>query len=120
MVIVRFLSFVLILFSVQMVHACELVEIIHNEKKVKVCFDKKTEHYLSADCKNVEKCFLQKKIEFKFFSDQSPGFSLCYQLDGKPFFAEVVGKTEKVPMCFKKPYYIDQENLFMSFKKVKP
>ncbi|WP_408096661.1 hypothetical protein ACJVC5_16620 [Peredibacter sp. HCB2-198] len=104
----------------QIVHACELVEIIHNEKKVKVCFDKKTELYLSEDCKDIEKCFLQKKIEFKFFPDQSPGFSLCYQLEGKPFFARVVGQKEKVPMCYKAPYYVDQEHLFMSFKQVKP
>lgn len=120
MVIMRYFALSLILVSVEMVHACELVEIIHNEKKVKVCFNKKTERYLSAECKSIETCFIQKKIEFKFFPDQSPGFSLCYQLEGKPFFAEVSGKSEKVPMCFKAPYYVDQEHLFMSFKKVKP
>lgn len=116
----RFFLLSLSLFLTNAGHACETAQFSHDEKQIKVCYDKKTERYLSIDCKNIATCFLTKKIDFQFRQDQSPGFSLCYQLGGSPFFAKVSVKKETVPMCFMKPYYIDQETLFLEFKKVKP
>ena len=116
----RLFSFSFLFLFINVVHACETAEIVHEEKKIKLCYNKQSEQYLSLDCKNIKNCFLKKNITFQFMPDQSPGFSLCYQLGGSPFFAEVVGKKDKVPMCFMKPYFIDQESLFLEFKKVKP
>lgn len=116
----RFLLLFLSLLVMNLGHACETSGFSHDDKQIKVCYDKKTERYLSPECKNVKTCFLGKKIEFQFRPDQSPGFSLCYQLGGSPFFATVSNKNTTVPMCFIKPYYIDQESLFLEFKKVKP
>lgn len=109
-----------IIFSVFIIshaYACEPTDIIHENNLVNVCYTKKKERYLSPNCTSIEKCFLKKKFTFHYFPNQSPGFSLCYQIDGLPFFAEIPGKKDRVPMCYKEPYYVDQDNLFMTYMK---
>lgn len=99
--------------------ACEKVETTFEEKPVTLCFDKKLDRYLSESCKDVAKCFFDKKIELKYYANQSPGFSLCYQIQGKPFFARIKGQKDTVPLCHKNLVFVDHESLLLAYKNLK-
>ena len=96
-------------------HACDTPAfLIYKNQKIKVC--QTGIHYLSPNCKSVGECFFQKTIELKFYPNQSPGFSLCYQLGGKAFFGSIAGVKIKVPMCHKNGIYSDQEALLLHYR----
>ena len=86
-------------------------------KTFDVCFDPKTELYLSPECSDIKTCFLKNKIEFQLYPNQSPGFSLCFQLGGDAFFGVIQGLEDKIPMCKIDNFIIDQENLMIALKK---
>lgn len=116
----RSLALTLTIFSISSASfACEKAETTFEDKTVVVCYDQKADSYLSESCKDVEKCFFDKKIELTYYANQSPGFSLCYQIKGKPFFAHIKGKKDTVPLCAKNSYFVDQETLMLTYKKIK-
>lgn len=89
--------------------------LVKDQKEIKVCFDKKDQSYLSENCSSVKECFLKKKIIFKMYPNQSPGFSLCYQLEGTPFFAEIKKESKTIPFCELNSFFVDQESLAKAF-----
>ncbi len=98
--------------------SCEIKKSVeYKGKTFAVCFDPKTELYLSPECSDIKTCFLKNKIEFQLYSNQSPGFSLCFQLGGDAFFGVIKGLEDKIPMCKIDNYIIDQENLIIASKK---
>lgn len=97
---------------------CEVkVQLESAEKKRELCHVEKKHLYVSASCQNIEKCFLSKKIDLTTSPNQSPGFSLCYQIEGKPFFGKISGKKQKVPLCEKNGHIVDLENLMLAYRK---
>lgn len=113
------LVLLLILFSTSLPSfACDKVEIEHDQQKVILCFDKKADRYLSPHCDNVQKCFFKKKIEVKYYANQSPGFSICYQIDGEPFFAKIPGKDVSVPLCKLGDDFVDEDTLILTYKNL--
>ena len=96
--------------------ACEKTSLSYQGKTVELCFTKKTESYLSKNCDSVAKCFFKKKLKLQFYPNQSPGFSLCYQLGGDAFFGEVKGVEDKVPFCKMGDYFADQESLLLHYR----
>lgn len=89
---------------------------VHQGKTVELCHDQKKDLYLSKDCSSLEKCFFEKKVTLQFYPNQSPGFSLCYQLGGDAFFVTISGVKDKIPMCQKKGHFADQESLLLHYK----
>lgn len=97
----------------------EKKELLYEEKSITLCYEKKKELYLSERCKDIKKSFLTKDINFKIYPNQSPGFSLCYQLGGEAFFGSIKGHETKIPMCKSGEHFIDQENLLGIYIKSK-
>ncbi len=99
--------------------SCEIKrELVVSEKSIALCYSKKQELYLSPECDEIKKCFFSKDIDLTIYANQSPGFSLCYQLNGEPFFGTIKNQLVKVPMCKLREQYIDQENLMESYFKM--
>lgn len=99
--------------------ACVKAVLEHKGKQIELCHDKEKDLYLSKSCKNIADCFFEKKIDLKFYANQSPGFSLCYQLGGDAFFGVVRGVKDKIPFCFKNGHYADQESLLLHYRSSK-
>lgn len=96
-------------------------ELLYQKEVVSLCHSSKNNLLVSEKCIGaLKKCFLKKKIKLMFQPNQSPGFSLCYQLDGHPFFGFIKGQKEKTPMCLIDGNYVDQENLLLAYKAEKP
>ena len=93
--------------------------LIQDNKKVSLCYEEKKQFYLSPECESVESCFKVKNLDLTFRQDQSPGFSLCYQMGGDAFFGVIEGLDEKIPFCEYKGRFIDQENLILEWKSFK-
>tara|TARA_B100001971_G_C18268010_1_gene596233 strand:- start:71549 stop:71905 length:357 start_codon:yes stop_codon:yes gene_type:complete len=82
--------------------ACDAVELIGNNVKYQVCSTKSDNEffYYSKDCKEVNKCVDFKQIDkLKLFPNQSPLFSLCYQLKGTPLFTKHQKTKKTVEIC---------------------
>lgn len=107
------LALIFVIFQTSHAWSCTPARLVHQGKSVLLCHDKKNDLYLSKNCKAVGECFFEKKIQMQFYPNQSPGFSLCYQLGGDAFFGEIEGLKEKVPMCQKNGFYADQESLLL-------
>ena len=100
--------------------SCEVKRIlVHNEKKISLCFKEKEELYLSPECETIDSCFKVKDLDLQFRQDQSPGFSLCYQSGGNAFFGVIEKEDEKIPLCEFKGRYVDQENLLLRWKALR-
>jgi len=99
--------------------ACDKAILEHQGKNIELCHDKAKDLYLSKSCSSLKTCFFEKKITLQFNPNQSPGFSLCYQLGGDAFFGVVRGVKDKVPFCFKKGHYADQESLLLQYRSGK-
>ena len=74
-------------------------------------FEPKRHTFVSKNCSEIEKCFFKNTIELKTYPNQSPGFSLCYQLGGEPFFGVIKGQKDKEPICKKGEYFANHEAL---------
>lgn len=106
------MTLIIFLSQISLGLACETNrELSHNKGKHSLCYDQKKNSYLSKSCKDLGICFFEKKITLETYEDQSPGFSLCYQLGGEPFFGEITGSKSKIPMCLLNNQYADQESL---------
>ncbi len=71
----------------------------------------------SQDCKNLEKCF-KLPTKMRFYPNQNPLFSLCYQSEGTPRFAIVKSSKEKVQVCTKEAKVVELDKM-MSFYNLK-
>ncbi len=72
----------------------------------------------TKECKEPSDCFLFPK-KLKFYSYQSPLFSLCYQSGGTPKFVNLEGKKHKIEFCFKGNKGVDLETLMKAYKASK-
>lgn len=91
-------------------------ELIYSKKSVAMTFDQKLHTFISSNCTDIEKCFFSKPITLKSYPDQSPGFSLCYQLGGDPFFGVIKDQKEKEPICKKGDYFANHEALLYHYR----
>jgi hypothetical protein len=92
--------------------------LVHYGKKVSLCFKEKEQLYLSPECLTIESCFKIKDLRLNFVTDQSPGFSLCYQSGGIAFFGVIEKLDDKIPLCEFKGHFVDQENLTLRWKSL--
>lgn len=115
----KFIALSLLLITSSKAFACEKATLVSEGKKIELCFDKVKETYLSKNCSDVGKCFFDRNIVLTLKEDQSPGFTLCYELKGTPFFGVIEGKKEKVPMCKKGAFFADHEKIFYHYKGLK-
>lgn len=99
--------------------ACVPAKLELRGKSIELCHDKVKNLYLSKSCSSIETCFFEKKIKLQFYPNQSPGFSLCYQLGGDAFFGIVKGVEDKIPFCFKNGHYADHESLLLQYRSSK-
>ena len=90
-------------------------ELVYQGESIALCYEEKAEHYLSESCSKIQDCFFQKKIDLSIYPNQSPGFSLCFQLGGEPFFGRIKHYQLKIPLCKLNGHYIDQENLLGAY-----
>lgn len=89
-----------------------------NGKAISLCEKIKGIQYISKECiDSPEKCFLVDGIKLEIRPNQSPGFSLCYDIEGEPFFGEIEGEEDKVPLCKFKGNYIDHDWLIKIYKE---
>ena len=96
---------------------CEKKAILtYKGKKVELCHDVERDSYLSEENLNLYSSFFTKKIKLAFYKNQSPGFSLCYQLGGDAFFGTILGLDKKIPMCQLKSHFTDQESLLVYYR----
>jgi hypothetical protein len=93
--------------------ACEEKIIKHEKRELKLCFDKATHSYYSKNCKKSDSCISVSNLKFVFYANQSPGFSICHQLKGKPFHAVVNGVRES--FCEKDDKVVDTESLLRAY-----
>ena len=91
-------------------------ELIHAKKTIEMNFDQKLHTLVSKNCSDIEKCFFKKPFTLKSYPNQSPGFSLCYQLGGDPFFGEIKGQKEKEPICRKGEHFANHEALLYHYR----
>ena len=85
------------------------------EKLFKVCVEES--NIFSKGCNNVPDCFTTPK-HLKYYPNQSPLFSLCYQSDAKPHFAKLSGNKDKVEVCVtEKGSVVDLDSLMKSYQK---
>lgn len=75
--------------------SCDL-DLRVEKKSYKVCSDKK--RIYSVECKSVSDCFKTPE-SLKYYPNQSPLFSLCYQSGGAPHFAKLKDVKNKVEVC---------------------
>lgn len=110
------LALTFVIFQTNLSWACSPAKLVYQGKNIEVCHDQKNDLYLSKNCKDLAQCFFEKKITLQFYPNQSPGFSLCYQLGGEAFFGQIQGQKETVPMCKKNEYFADQESLLLHYR----
>jgi hypothetical protein len=84
-------------------------------QKYKLCYIEKKHSYYSKECSKLEGCYPAKQVKLKFSGKQSPGFALCYQTEGAPFFGKVDGRT--VAFCKKEGKIIDTDSLLRFYQK---
>jgi hypothetical protein len=86
---------------------------------IPLCHSLKENLYFSKGCQDLGACFFQEK-DFKLvhYQNQSPGFSLCYQIGGEAFFGDVIGTKKRIPFCKKKGQYANQEALLLYYRDV--
>lgn len=115
---IRFMkwSILLLLFQINNSAACTEVQVKYDGITSVVCFSSNKKLYLSKSCKNIEDCFtVTNKID-RIFPNQSPGFTLCYSINGTPFFATVSNDTKKIPFCKLGNHLTDIESLALAQK----
>lgn len=88
----------------------------HEGKSVELKLDKERHTYLSSNCEDVGKCFFDKAVTLKTYPNQSPGFSLCYQLGGRPFFGTIQGEKDKEPICKKGDFFANHEAILYHYR----
>ncbi|MCO4755682.1 MAG: hypothetical protein KC478_14465 [Bacteriovoracaceae bacterium] len=94
--------------------ACDIDLDVEGETH-KVCvFD---QNIYSKGCKGVSDCFKFKNKKLKYYPNQDPRFSLCYQNGWKPSFAKLDGKTVSVCMNSSNQF-VDMESLMKSFNLI--
>lgn len=79
-----------------------------------LCHNAENGEYLSKSCASVEKCF-PFSGSMRVLPNQSPGFTMCYDLGGKPFFGKVDGVKQSVPFCGKDQKIVDTESLLRTY-----
>jgi hypothetical protein len=116
----RFLVLVLLTLglSVAASASCQKVRISGRDAGVthELCHDPKSHSYLSEACKSVEACFELAQVQLQYYPNQSPGFSLCYQVGGTPFFSKAEGKS--LDFCEKNQRVSDIDGLLRAYKRV--
>lgn len=93
--------------------ACEL-ELRANKQVYKVC--QKGDYIFSKECELAGECF-KTPTSLNHSSSQSPLFSLCYQSNGKPRFAKLQGKKNKIEVCINSDSKIVDLNSLMRYFK---
>lgn len=99
--------------------ACTNVKLLYKGETITLCHFKSTDSYLSKNCRDIGRCFLKEPVTLKGSPQQSPGFALCYQIQGEPFFGEIQGLKEKIPLCKKGDFIADQERILYHYKSLK-
>lgn len=110
---------IILLILINNLFACELKEVSFKNKKYQICEDisKKNQFYYSQKCKEISNCFdLALVNKINNYPNQSPLFTLCYDLKGVPGFAIIPGKKEKLEVCLKQNKLVGLEYLMYSFQ----
>lgn len=105
----------LLLFLTSSSWACKVKTIVTEKSEHKLCHIDKTNSYYSKECSSLKDCYPARPIKFKFSGKQSPGFALCYQTEGTPFFSKLDGRT--VAFCRKEGKIIDTDSLLRHYQK---
>lgn len=101
--------------------ACETKILMRDNQQQnhKICYQSANQQYVSPACwGQVKKCFFKRPIKMQSYLNQSPGFSLCYQLGGNAFFATMENAKNKIPMCQLAGHYVDHSTLIHEYKKI--
>lgn len=98
--------------------ACTNVKLKYKNEVLTIC-KFKDGSYLSKNCRDPGRCFFDGKVKIDLDPSQSPGFTLCYAIKGEPFFGEIVGEKDKVPLCKKGAFIADQDKIFYHYKSLK-
>ena len=94
------------------------VHLAYKGKKVELCHNEVKDTYLSEENLDLSGSFFNRDIKLALYKNQSPGFSLCYQLGGEAFFGPIHGLDKKIPMCRKKNHFADQESLLLHYRDI--
>lgn len=92
------------------------VQLTYKGKNLFLCHNAEKDTYSSTDGIDLGTSFFTRKVDLTYYKNQSPGFSLCYQLGGDAFFGQIAGLTKKIPMCRKKDFFADQESLLLYYR----
>jgi hypothetical protein len=107
---------ILLTFQTSVEAKCEKkVTLSYKGKDIELCYDKKLDTYKSLNCSDLKKCFFKKEIKLQHYQNQSPGFSLCFQLNGDAFFGDIKGVNKRIPMCKKDEFFANHEALLLEY-----
>lgn len=106
---------ILLLLMVNTSWACVEETLKSHEREIKVCYNPKDRSVYSKSCKSSSNCLKVKDLSLSMYPNQSPGFSICYQQGGKPFFGEFKGK--RYSFCEKDDLIVDTESLLRLLPK---
>ena len=112
----KWLMIVLIIFQINNVFACNIVQVFYQTSKFDVCYIDNKKNYLSKECKTIKDCFPVSVKITETFPNQSPGFTLCYAIKGEPIFAKVSNTENKIPVCKLGKSFVDIESLLWASK----
>lgn len=107
---------ILLIFPSNRLLACTTVRVKYENLSADVCYLAETQSYFSKACKNIKTCFPVDKKSKNISQNQSPGFTQCYLVNGKAFFATVSNSTDKIPFCKLGNHWVDTESLLMAQK----
>lgn len=114
------LPLILIVISNSVEARCTNVQLTLKNEKIDICHFKDKDNYLSKNCRDPKSCFFEKSLPtIELDPKQSPGFTLCYQLKGEPFFGILSNKKTKVPMCKKGDFIADLDSLLIIYRDQK-
>jgi hypothetical protein len=74
--------------------------------------------YFTNKCLDITKCFILPG-QLKFSPKQNILFSLCYQSNGSPKFAQFKISKEKITVCIGSKGLIDLDTMMYKYKKIK-
>lgn len=96
--------------------SCENVTItLPHKLTFTACYYKENQLYLSQKCPSINDCFiLPVKNTIKLKPNQSPLFSKCYQMRGKPYFGTPSNTGSTQGFCTKDDVIVDLENLYIA------
>lgn len=79
-----------------------------------LCHDEKSGQFLSKGCESVKSCF-PFEGKFRVLPTQSPGFTMCYDMKGEPFFFKLEGQKTSLSFCRKGGKTVDIKSLLKTY-----